>query len=701
MKFRSCILLACALILGLVSSPRATGQDQTRPLLTFGTEVSIVAVPVFVTDKEGRTVPGLTAKDFEVEDDGKKAPIQGFLAVSGDGPAETPTGVAGGATLLSARRQFVLLFDIALSRAVTIERSRVAARKFLEEQIGAGDLVAVVAATPQGMKPLLGMSPDRTQVLRAINAVGRGDVARNRDPLGILFDANLQSSLVVSSDADGRGTEAAANDSSRAVALRLMGQQREAYAQQISRFLGGFQALAQQLDSIRGRKNVILFSEGFDTTIITGAQGNEKGQASAAVVGGALWEVDSDTYFGSMSGQNALSSLFASMRGSDVVIHTIDLGSAGADTMDLSSQEGSAFNPVSGLDSLATFASNTGGRFLKGVTDIDAAMVDIANATKAYYVLAFAPTSSKTGKLRKLKIKVNQSGLSVNHRPAYLLPDPDKPDLNRQALQASEIIAKGLSGGPIILSAYTMPYRSPQNGLGVPIVIQIPPEAFTEPLKRNQINLQLFGYLVDEKGTVSDFFSATPTLDPATLGAKLKASGLQILTTFGAVAGKYEVRLLLRDPESQKFGALRLPVVIPDFPTAVFVSSPMVTGDPFARVALPTVTDRRPNREIPFRIENRPFTVETNPILKKGSLREICVFKSPSNGEADALRVVLIGSDGIEKLQKPEGLKVTRDADGFDRVVFSVSPNDVPAGEYMMKVSVGPTTSLTTFMRVQ
>jgi len=691
--------LSSLLIAGIAVVPRATAQDQKKPALTFGAEVALIAIPVFVTDKDGKSVPGLTAQDFEVEDGGKPAPIAGFLAVSGDGPVPRPQGAAAGVTLLSSRRQFVLLFDLALSRATVIERSREAARKFMEEKIGPGDLVAVVTATPQGMKTLVGLSPDRTQVMNAINAVGRGDMARNRDPLGILFDANLQSTLVVSPEAQGR--EAAVAEASRQQTLLLMRQERQAYAQQITQFLGGLQALARQLDSIRGRKNIILFSEGFDSTIITGAQGNEKKQASASVAAGALWEVDGDAYFGSTTGQDAMTGVFAAMRGSDVVVHSIDLGSAGTDTMELASQEGSAFGAVSGLDSLAAFASNTGGRFMKGVTDVGAALTDIADATRAYYVIAFSPGSSTVGKPRKLKVKVKQPGLRVNHRPAYLIPDPGKPDPGRQALQASEIIAKGISGGPIVLSAYALPYRSPQYGIGVPIVIQIPAEAFAEPLKRKQINFELFGYLIDEKGAVVDFFKATPTLDPGLLGPKLKASGLQILTTFGASAGSFEVRLLLRDPESQKFGALRLPVVVPGFPTATFVSSPMVTGDPFARVALPTVTERRPNREIPFRIDDRPFTVEANPVLKRGDAHEICVFKSPSNGRAEDLRVVLIAADGSEKAQTADGLKVSRDADGFDRVVFTLSAKGVEAGEYALKVSVGPAVSLTTALRVQ
>jgi hypothetical protein len=223
----------------------------------------------------------------------------------------------------------------------------------------------------------------------------------------------------------------------------------------------------------------------------------------------------------------------------------------------------------------------------------------------------------------------------------------------------------------------------------------------TEGLKRKQIALELFGYLVDDQGTIRDFFKATPSLDPAALGAKLKANGLQVLTTFAATAGNFEVRLLVRDPESQKSGALRIPVVIPAFPAVSFLSAPMVTDDPFARVALPTVTERHPNREIPFRIDDRPFTVEASPVLKRGTAREICVFKSPSNGEAKDLRVVLVGLDGIEKAQVPEGVKVSRDADGFDRVVFTIAAKDVEAGGYAIKVSVGSTTSLSSSLRVQ
>ncbi|MBP6705611.1 MAG: VWA domain-containing protein [Vicinamibacteria bacterium] len=329
MKARHPLALALA---ALTLSSTAPGQDQKKPL-TFGTEVNVVAVPVFVTDKDGKTVAGLTAADFEIEDGGKATSVEGFLAVSGDGELRVPVDSMSNLTQLTSRRQFVLLFDLALTRAVAIERSRSAARSFVQNEVGPRDLVSVVAATPQGMKVLLGLSPDRVQVVQAINAIGRGDVGRSRDPLGIIFDTGVDSTITAAALLDG-GQQVAA-DESRERAFMMMKNERQVYAQKITEFLGGFQALARQLDAIRGRKNVILFSEGFDTSIVSGTIGNERATSSASVTTGALWEVDGDAYFGSATGLSALSNLFATMRGSDVVIHAVDIGSAGTDTMNL------------------------------------------------------------------------------------------------------------------------------------------------------------------------------------------------------------------------------------------------------------------------------------------------------------------------------------------------------------------------------
>jgi VWFA-related protein len=696
--------LSRLIYLALIGMTAAAGAQpkppQTTRPLTFGAELNIIAVPAIVTDKDGKTVAGLLATDFEIEDAGKPAAVQGFQAITGDGDPTLPEGMGAATTMLASRRQFVFVFDLGLSGARNIERARAASLEFLERNVSARDLVSVVASQVNGFKPLVGLTSDRYQIRQAIASLGRGDLARNRDPLGLVFDVNLQDFMEHPSTASGTDIP----NSQAAAELKDQGQriQRndlQAYTAQVTQFLGGLNGLGRALEAVRGRKNLILFSEGFDSSIITGARGQQQANTTASVTAGELWNVDSDAYFGSTTGQNALENLFAALRGSDVVVHSVDIGVLGGDMMALQHQGGNQFTSSFG-DSLATFAASTGGRYIRGANNLGAALKEVADSTRDYYVLAFAPNEDTPGKLRKLKIKVKRPGLRVSHRPAYLIPDPKKPDTARQGLQASEIIAKGISGGSLKVSAYALPYRSTTQGYGVPVVLQVAPESLVEVMKRKDAGLEVFGYLVDSKGAVRDYFKATPGFDAATAGDKIKANGVQILTTFAAAEGDFEVRILVRDVVAGRFGSLRLPVTIPALAAARFVSAPMFVDDPFGRIALPTVTQRRPSREIPFRIADRPFTVETDPVFKKGAPLEICLFARPSTGQAPEVAASFVAADGTIKQAPIDGLKAVRDADGFDRVVFSVKSPGLSAGDYTLQVTAFGATQKTA-VRVQ
>ena len=312
-----------------------------------------------------------------------------------------------------------------------------------------------------------------------------------------------------------------------------------------------------------------------------------------------------------------------------------------------------------------------------------------------FYVLAFSPQSADRGKSRKLSIKVKRPGLSLSYRASYTLPDPKKLDPARTAAESSEIIAKGISGGPIRLTAYALPYRAKDGAAALPVVVQISPDAVADVAKRKQVGLQIFGYLVDGKGVVQDYFQATPTLDPTQTAEPLKRAGLQLITTFAASPGASEVRILVRDPAAATWGALRVPVEIPDFSASQkgFISNPMIVDDPFSRLALPTTTQRRPNREIPFRLDDRAFTVESDPVLKRGTAREVCVYLAPATGSTPSFEVSLVAASGSKVAQRPEKARVVRDADGFDRLVFFISPQGVEPGDYALSVTAGGQTA--------
>jgi len=71
-RYRNSVYAAVTLLLsGAVGLALATQTTQKRDAPVFGVGITLVAVPVFVTDKAGNSVPGLKAEDFEVEDGGK------------------------------------------------------------------------------------------------------------------------------------------------------------------------------------------------------------------------------------------------------------------------------------------------------------------------------------------------------------------------------------------------------------------------------------------------------------------------------------------------------------------------------------------------------------------------------------------------------------------------------------------------------
>src|SRR5438105_11450320 len=74
MKPRTVVVLLALIMTigGFARSSPQSGQD------TLKVTVDLVNVPFTVTDRHGRFVPGLTAKDLAVEEDGRRQQIRNF-----------------------------------------------------------------------------------------------------------------------------------------------------------------------------------------------------------------------------------------------------------------------------------------------------------------------------------------------------------------------------------------------------------------------------------------------------------------------------------------------------------------------------------------------------------------------------------------------------------------------------------------------
>jgi VWFA-related protein len=201
-----CGLVAVALLgLGLAAPARAEQR------FSQSTEVTVVEVPVQVL-RDGKPVRGLKPEDFEVYEGRSKQPVTGFETL--DLTAAPATPEAARRVPMSARRRFVLLFDLGFSSPAQMARAREAAKGLLHGSFHPTDLVAIAAYLPaKGPQLLLGFTPDHQLVesvidrLSPVQSFAQG-FRVTADPLDLTVSLD---------DGGGAGFKGKAGDGDRAV----------------------------------------------------------------------------------------------------------------------------------------------------------------------------------------------------------------------------------------------------------------------------------------------------------------------------------------------------------------------------------------------------------------------------------------------------------------------------------------------------
>jgi hypothetical protein len=507
---------------------------------------------------------------------------------------------------------------------------------------------------------------------------------RLRDPLGLAWDLNIKVQETTS-------FLSFETEDERDSVYQLMRSEQEAYRRRVGAYVAGLDALASMLNAVQGRKQVVLFSAGFDQSVLSGSQGMERQEASRAVTEGRLWEVQSDSYFGDATARGGLDQLFRRLGASDAVVHTVDIGglAVAADVSDATRTQIGR-----GRDSLASLASGSGGLFLKEVNDVGGALRDVMDASRYFYVLGFAPPEEgKPGRFRKLSVKVRRGGAKVSHRVGYVVPDPKAAtDASVARLTAGDAIAKGLSGGAFALEALAVPGATRTGGAAdtalLPVALQVDGAELLSGVTEGTLALEIYGYVLDANGRILDALSATPSLDLAKVRGSLNDRGLQLLTVFKAPAGTADLRFLVRHPASGRAASLRL--LVPAAATTAWpVSAPLVMSDPSSRPVIPVPSRGNPEMDLPFRVGQRPFSPDVRPILKNGVATDVCVMARPPRGPSLEVMADLRASDGkMTALETTGPVRLVNDRDGAFRIVLSLVPSGIPAGDYALRVTL-------------
>jgi VWFA-related protein len=576
---------------GLLLLPLLSGVARAADRLTETTQVTLVEIPVQVV-RDGEPVRGLKASDFEIVEGRQQRPITGFDMVDLGAPenrllsADIPA---------AAKRHFLLLFDLANSTPKTIARSRAAVMASLLKTLTPSDLTAVAVYSPStGLRLIQGFTSDLRQIAKAVLDLGLGLVDRHptagdaapaaaavaselrsldqmmhqleQPPVIRPGETPLEIGRAELGQSLGEAFVAAAQIQAIQDEGRIAQYQHDEMAQAkstLAPYTLAFADLARMMDAVSGRKLVVLFSEGFDNTVLSGVESDENQQslANAAIDGGAA-AIDSEERFGSTRQSNMMEKMLEQFRRSDCVIEAIDISGLRGMDLDANAQR-------SGESSLALMARDTGGEVFRNSNDLGQALDEMAKRTSVTYVLSFQPEGLKAdGSYHPIKVRLKDAprGTHVTYRSGYYGPLPygQRKPLEKQ-LAVTDQLTGANQAGSIATAILAEPFRTGAANAYVPVFIEVDGKTLLDGLTARILPVEIYAYAADANGSIRDFFNQTMQIDLDKAGPLLRRGGLKYFAHLELPAGKYALRVLLRNGATGAYGKRTVLIDVPAF----------------------------------------------------------------------------------------------------------------------------------------
>jgi VWFA-related protein len=695
--FHPGLRFALSLALALAAAVPAIAQKKAAGIVQEKASVTVIEVPVNVLGKEGKPLAGLTAADFELYDNGKKQEITGFEVADLRPPAAGVVNPFVEPPPAAARRHWFLVFDLSYASPTALIRAREGAHSLVEREMGPSDLAGVATLSiEKGWKLVENFTSDRVQLRQAIDTLGLVKTGvRTTDPLSFAFlqPGELQ-------DAAPQSEKEAAIKEYFADAQRMQqsaSDQRE--RGRIATHLGSLGQIAQVLDSVRGRKYVLFFSEGFENRLLMGNAGQTakplgqidptQDSAAESSIAGQSWKIDSDARFGSSATRGILESALSGFRRADVVLDTIDISGLRAEG-EVTRRAGS------GADTLFTMARETNGDFIRNANQLSGDLKQLIERTDLVYVLAFQPKGlSKPGAFHELKVKVRVPASKVSARSGYYEPRPYRNLTPMERVLASGDLLSGGGGSQLPVTMLVAPFASSGRVAQVPVILEIPGKALLEGDTSSVTGVLVYAYASDSRGVLTDYLTQEITLDLKLARAKLETGGIKYYGTLFLPPGRYTLRALVRNAFTGRSALSTAALTVPATPGGAPTVLPFFFQDPAAPWAM-VKTNPRPNPsavslEYPFAIGGEAFIPAALPVVASGSVAQIAVVTYNFAPGSDPLQVLpeVLGPEG--KPRKAD-IQVVRRSDrergGARTLLLSFKPEGLEPGRYALRVRV-------------
>jgi VWFA-related protein len=649
--------IACSLL--LLATAAAAQVKETI-------EVHLVEVPVTVIDRAGNPVRGLTAANFEIIDQGKTREIASFDKIDFASPDSMK---ATSALNPYARRSFLLLFDLSFSSPFGRTKAGEAARNFIARGMQRRDLAAVgTVDINHGFRMVTAFTTDRTLLASAI-ANPQTFVAS--DPLqiagGTVFE--VPQDRVATTETAGR---AAQLDNTAADIARLEKRMNDNYKRdRVERQVALLGELGRTLRAVPGRKQVIFFSEGFDPRLVQGRDARDMAGATdemAETMSGNLFRVDTDARYGSSTSMRMLADMARTLRGSDVVLHAVDIQGV---RLQNSIAEGATINSN---DALHLLSEPTGGEVFKNSNDVNADLAQMLRRQEVVYVLGFNAPANKSGKFHDIKVRLTGvAGAQVFHRAGYY--DSGGQTALERTLTAAEIILNDIPQNEIRVAALAAPFATRRNAT-VPVVIDVNGADLLKGAKNDAVSAEVYVYAFDDEGIVRDRMFQRIGLETTKVADRLRETGVKYVATLSLPPGRYALKALVRTGDDRK-GFARTDIEVPGFDDVALLP-PLFMDDP-GRWVVVRGGSHAGDAPYPFHINGEPFFPSASVAVQNGQSRRFAVFVA--NVAADELSWEATVTDPLGR-ESSGGASLVKGLQGAEmaKLLLDYAPGDLRSG---------------------
>ena len=559
-------LLAAVLLQGSVialpQNPAPPAQNNSRIRVT----TELVLVNVIARDKKGNLIKDLKREDFTVLEDGKKQDISSFdfenvdqLASAGVAEA-TVSGAAGPGALLKQpaqtantinardRRLVLLFFDFSAMDPEQIDRSVEAAKKFVQTKMQPADMIALVSLATN-LRIDLDFTDDKAKIAAGLNAYTSSQ--------GQGFDNGTTGSAEGAAETGGSFTVDDTDYNTFNADRKLL----------------ALQSMMQALGKIPQKKALVYFSNGITQSGVDNQSALRATTAAAVKANVSIYALD-------------IRGLEALPPGGEAQNASLHGQSAYSGQSILNDLNGNAASQ----DTLATLASDTGGKAFFDSNDFGAVFSQVEKDTSAYYVLGFTSTNgARDGRFRHLRVQLNRPDVHLDYRSGYYA-GRDFEHLNREdrEQQLEDELASESAQTDVVVYAGSAFFRQDESHYYLSVSLIVPGSQIPFVLEKNKdsATIDIIGEVLE--GGKLRVGNLRDTVKLAVESSQqVRRKNVQYNTGFVLAPGSYHLKFVVRENQSGRMGSFETDVQVPDLRKAPLKMSSVVLSSQRVPAAAP------------------------------------------------------------------------------------------------------------------